>query len=72
MIGNMINNRSPKADEEAKIYLRWYIYPNNKELERDYDLIKHDIGYNTEYAITEYTRCVMVLLGKVAECVVTD
>lgn len=66
------NYNSPRANEEAKIYLRWFIYPNNKELERDYNYIKDDMGSETWNAIYKYTRCIMSLLGKVAECVIID
>ena len=65
-------NKSWKANEKAKIYLRWVIYPNDKELKRDYDGIKNDIGNKTKLAISDYTRCIMSLLGKLAECVVID
>lgn len=66
------NYNSPKANEEAKIYLRWFIKPNDKELERDFNYIKDDIGNKTWFAIYKYKRCIMSLLGKVAECVVID
>lgn len=63
---------SPIANEKAKIYLRWFIKPNDKELERDYNYIKDDMGRKTWSAIYNYKRCIMSLLGKVAECVVID
>ena len=69
-VGN--DYHSPKANEKAKIYLRWFIKPNDKELERDYNYIKDDMGRKTWSAICKYKLCIMSLLGKVAECVVID
>jgi hypothetical protein len=63
---------SEKATEKAKIYLRWVIFKNNKEFEKDFDNVKYDIGNKTNMIIREYTKCIMQLLGQVAECVIVD
>lgn len=63
---------SKKATEKAKICLRWVIFKNNKEFERDFNNVKYDIGNKTNMIIREYTKCIMQLLGQVAECVIVD
>lgn len=63
---------SSKADEKAKIALRWLIFPNEKEFKKDFKLIENDIGNKTWNIINHYTKCIMQLLGQVAECVVVD
>lgn len=61
-----------KALEKAKIYLRWIVYPNDKELQRDYKKIIDDMHSKTWNVIGQYTKCVMQLLGSIAEAVVVD
>jgi hypothetical protein len=63
---------SEKATQKAKIALRWLIFPNEKEFERDYKFIQNDIGNKTNSIIRKYTKCIMQLLGQVAECVIVD
>lgn len=63
---------SGKATEKAKITLKYIIYPNNKEFIKDYNSVKYDIGYKTYTIISNYTRCTMQLLGKIAECMFID
>lgn len=63
---------SQNATEKAKIYLRYYIFPNNKEFVKDYKNIEYDIGKKTHYLISNYSKCIMQLLGKVAECLIID
>lgn len=63
---------SAKAIEKAKIGLRWMIFPNDKEFERDYEMYEHTFGNKTQYIIARYTRCIMQLVGQLAECVVVD
>lgn len=62
----------PKANEKAKIILRYYFDSTNKEFERDYSRIKDDIGNNTFSFFIEYTNSIMKIIGKIAECVVVD
>jgi len=63
---------SEKATQKAKIALRWVIFPNDKEFKKDYNYIKDDIGNKTNLIIRNYTKCIMQLLGQVAECVIVD
>ena len=63
---------SEKATEKAKIALRWLIFPNNKEIKKDYNLVKKDIGKKTKMIIRNYTKCIMQLLGQIAECLIVD
>lgn len=63
---------SEKATHKAKIVLRWLIFPNEKEFIRDYEYIKNDIGNKTNWIISNYTKCIMQLIGHVAECVIVD
>lgn len=63
---------SKKATEKAKIVLLWMIFPNEREFEKDFNYIKDDIGPKTNRIIRSYTRCIMQLLGQVAECVIVD
>lgn len=63
---------SSKATEKAKRYLRWFVFPNEKEYEKDFNKIKDDMHTNTWNIINHYTKCIMQLLGQVAECVVVD
>jgi len=71
-IAGIGENISEKANEKAKVALRWVIFPNDKEFKRDYDHIKDDIGKKTKWIISNYTKCIMQLLGQVAECVIVD
>ena len=63
---------SVKASEKAKIGLRWIIFPNEKEFEIDYQRHKEDFGNKTWNIISHYTRCIMQLVGQLAECVIVD
>lgn len=67
-----MNFFSPKADEKAKVGLRWVIFANDKEFERDYQRHKDDFGNKTWYIISHYTKCIMQLVGQLAECVIVD
>lgn len=64
----------PKADEKAKIALRFIAFPNEKEFERDFQNVKYDLRENSKLCniISKYTRCIMQLVGQVAECVIVD
>lgn len=72
MVDIRLSDISPKANEKAKIALRWIIFPNNKEFEKDFNSIEHKIGDKTVQSIRMYTKCLMLLLGTVAECVIVD
>lgn len=61
---------SEKADKKAKIYLNWIIFPNEKEFERNFQKI--DLGNKSWNIIIHYKRCIMQLVGQLAECVVVD
>lgn len=63
---------SKKANEKAKITLRWLIFPNEKEFKRDYQKIENDIGNRTLKIILQYTKCIMKFVGQLAECVIVD
>ena len=63
---------SIKATEKAKRYFRWIVFPNNKEFEKDFKKIKDDMHTKTWNVISYYTKCIMQLLGQVAECVIVD
>ena len=63
---------SVKANEKAKIGLKWFIFPNDKEFERDFHRNKDDFGNKTWNIISHYTRCIMQLVGQLAECVIVD
>lgn len=63
---------SIKANEKAKIGLKWIIFPNEKEFERDYKIAESDFGRKTWNIIFQYTRCIMQLVGQLAECVIVD
>lgn len=63
---------SEKATQKAKIFLRWLIFPNNKEFCKDYSYIENNIGNKTNQIIRNYTKCIMQLLGQVAECMIVD
>ena len=63
---------SVKANEKAKIGLRWFIFPNNKEFERDFERNEKNFGNKTWNIISHYTRCIMQLVGQLAECVIVD
>ena len=60
------------ASQKAKITLRYFIFPNEKEFQRDYQKINDDIGKKTRFLISNYTKCIMQLLGRVAECLLID
>ena len=63
---------SVKANEKAKIGLKWIIFPDDKEFEKDYQRHKEDFGNKTWNIISHYTRCIMQLVGQLAECVIVD
>lgn len=63
---------SVKANEKAKIGLRWLIFPNEKEFEKDYQKYKNEFGNKTWNIIAHYTKCIMQLIGQLAECVIVD
>ncbi|MEX0052467.1 hypothetical protein AB2T85_17760 [Clostridium butyricum] len=63
---------SEKDTEKAKITLRYTIFPDKKEFVTDYEKIKFDIGQQAHYIISNYKRCTMQLLGKIAECLIID
>lgn len=63
---------SIKASKKAKIGLRWIVFPNDKEFERDYQRHRDDFGNKTWSIISHYTRCIMQLVGQLAECVIVD
>ena len=63
---------SVKANEKAKIGLKWVIFPNEKEFEKDYLRYKEDFGNKTWNIISHYTKCIMQLVGQLAECVIVD
>ncbi len=67
-----IKNNDKKAQEKAKIMLKWLVFPNDIEAKKDLDKIKDDIGQKTLYQFKDYTKCIMLLLGKLAECVIID
>lgn len=73
---NIINNSSilDINDEinKAKITLRYVIFPNEKEFKIDYEKIKLGIGSVTQYLISNYSRCIMKLVGQIAECLIVD
>ena len=60
---------SIKASKKAKIGLRWIVFPNDKEFERDYQRHRDDFGNKTWSIISHYTRCIMQLVGQLAECI---
>lgn len=71
-INNNINYLSINANEKAKIALRWIVFPNEKEFEKDYKKNLDKFGDKTWNIISYYTRCIMQLVGQLAECVIVD
>lgn len=67
-----MGNLSKKANEKAKIGLRWIIFPNDKEFEKDFKKNEDKFENKTWYIISNYTRCIMQLVGQLAECVVVE
>lgn len=67
-----VHSISPREKEKSKIILRWLFYPNKKEIIKDYVSIQNEVQNETIYLVKNYTRCIMQLLGKIAECVVID
>ncbi len=64
---------SAKANNKEKIGLRWLLSPNpNKEFERDYQRHEDEFGNKTSNIIAKYTKCIMTLVGQLAECVIVD
>lgn len=63
---------SVRANEKAKIGLKWFVFPNEKEFERDFCKHEEDFGKKTWNIISHYTRCIMQLVGQLAECVIVD
>lgn len=63
---------SKNDDEKAKVFLRCIIFPNNKEFERDYRKVETNLGRTAWNIIGEYTKCIMQLVGRLAECVIVD
>lgn len=63
---------SMKENEKVKIALKWLVFPNEKEFEKDFQRHNEDFGYNTWCIISNYTRCIMQLVGQLAECVIVD
>ena len=63
---------SESETKKAKVVLRWLIFPNEKEFKRDFEYVKNDIRDKTNLIIRKYTKCIMQLLGQVAECVIVD
>lgn len=63
---------SAKANEKAKIGLRWIVFPNQKEFKRDYQKYKDKFGNKTWNIIGHYTKCIMQFVGRLAECVIVD
>lgn len=66
------NAFSSKANEKARIKLRNLIFPNEKEYQRDYQVIKDECGVKTRFIFDRYTRCIMQNMGKLAECMLVD
>ena len=71
-VKNIAEDFSIKANEKAKIGLKWFIFPNEKEFEKDFKRYKEDFGNKTWNIISHYTRCIMQLVGQLAECVIVD
>lgn len=69
---NSLNLFSAKANEKAKIGLRWFVFPNSKEFERDYKIFSDKFGNKTWNMISFYSKCIMQLVGQLAECVLVD
>lgn len=69
---NDMKTFSAKANKKAKIGLRWFIFPNEKEFESDYQKYKDKFGNKTWNIIKHYTKCIMQLVGQLAECVIVD
>lgn len=63
---------SKKDSEKAKIRLKWMIFPNVKEFQRDFQKIENGFGDQAWNVIFKYTKCIMQLVGHLAECVVVD
>ncbi|MCI9545763.1 MAG: hypothetical protein HFH60_03600 [Lachnospiraceae bacterium] len=63
---------SKNDDEKAKVFLRWTLFPNKKEIESDYRKIENNLERSTWNTILNYTRCIMQLVGELAECVIVD
>lgn len=63
---------SKKDSEKAKIWLKWVIFPNVKEFQRDFRKIENGFGDQAWNIIFKYTKCIMQLVGHLAECVVVD
>lgn len=63
---------SKKDNEKAKIRLKWVIFPNVKEFQRDFQKIENGFGDQAWNIIFKYTKCIMQLVGHLAECVVVD
>ncbi len=63
---------SENDNEKAKVFLRYIIFPNKKEFERDYRKAETNLGRTAWNIIGEYTKCIMQLVGRLAECVIVD
>ncbi len=63
---------SKKENEKAKIYLKWLIFPNEKEFQKDFRNVEDSFGDKSWNIILHYTKCIMQLVGQLAECVVVD
>lgn len=72
MVQNDMQSISKKDNEKAKIFLKWFIFPNEKEFERDFRKVEYNLENNTWNIILHYTKCIMQLVGRLAECVIVD
>lgn len=64
---------SKKETEQTKVILKWLIFENNnKELKKNFKYIENKIDYNIIFNIRQYTKCIMKLLGELAECMIVD
>ena len=61
-----------ESDQKAKVALKCIIYPNDADALKVYQQIYRQNDQHTAYLISQYTRWIMQLLGKLAECMVLD
>ncbi len=72
MIDEIESEFSEKATKKAKKILKWIIYPNKKDFKNEYKDMKKHSKRKTLTIIKDYTKCIMQLLGRIAECIIVD
>ena len=66
-----MNNFSKKTCEKTKIQLKWFIFENDNKI-KDFQYHKEVFDNETYGMFSKYTKCIMQLVGQLAECVIID